>query len=337
MKICGIIAEYNPFHKGHAYQLQYVREHFDCIVVILSGYFSQRGLPSLLSKKDKTELALKYGADLVLELPVCFASQSANQFARYAIESLSCIPIHSLCFGSETNDLYFLKQAIIQLNNQEKNPATSLQKNTPLKLGSNDILACQYIQYCEKYDIHPFPIQRIQTFKSATQTRYDFKNGKEQFLDSYFLKEQYWESYYPYLRTFLCMSSSQSLSRFFLVNEGIENRLKKCAAQYTEWKDFLEHSISKTYTRARIQRTCLMILLQITKQDMETLPSFFGLKVLGMNQKGKSLLKYAKYPVYTKYKDLPDVLKNIEIKSLQLYNSVLEHPIKESSVIYHDI
>ena len=84
MKTCGIIAEYNPFHAGHIHQLKQIRNQFDAIVVITSGYFSQRGLPSLLSPYDKTRLALEYGADLVCLLPVQYTCQSAEYFVKYA-------------------------------------------------------------------------------------------------------------------------------------------------------------------------------------------------------------------------------------------------------------
>lgn len=95
MKTCGIIAEYNPFHKGHIYHIQKSKEitQCDCLIVIVSSFYSQRGLPSFLSRHDKTKLALKYGANLVLELPACFACQSADYFARYAIQSLSVLDL----------------------------------------------------------------------------------------------------------------------------------------------------------------------------------------------------------------------------------------------------
>ena len=72
MKTAGIIAEYNPFHTGHEYQIQYVRKELgaDYIIVAMSGDFVQRGTPALLSKYTRTKMALLGGADLILELPV---------------------------------------------------------------------------------------------------------------------------------------------------------------------------------------------------------------------------------------------------------------------------
>ena len=79
MRIVGIIAEYNPFHQGHAYQIKKIREltQADFILVSMSGNFVQRGAPAIMPKHLRAKVALKSGASLVLELPVCFATGSA--------------------------------------------------------------------------------------------------------------------------------------------------------------------------------------------------------------------------------------------------------------------
>lgn len=106
-RITGIVAEYNPFHKGHAYHLKKAREltGADYLVVIMSGDFVQRGAPALFDKYLRTEMALLGGADLVLELPAANACASAESFAWGAVsilEQLGCV--NALCFGSETGD-----------------------------------------------------------------------------------------------------------------------------------------------------------------------------------------------------------------------------------------
>lgn len=74
MKTTAVIAEYNPFHNGHFYQLNKIKETADSdfIIVIMSGEFTQRGLPAICDKKIRTRIALEHGADLVIELPVIF-------------------------------------------------------------------------------------------------------------------------------------------------------------------------------------------------------------------------------------------------------------------------
>ena len=104
MKTAGIIVEYNPFHNGHLYHLQRAREiaGADYIVAVMSGDFVQRGEPSLLDKYVRARMALLCGADLVLELPVPFATGSAGDFAAGAVSLLDKLGVvDALCFGSE--------------------------------------------------------------------------------------------------------------------------------------------------------------------------------------------------------------------------------------------
>ena len=124
MKTIGIIAEYNPFHNGHIYHLKKIKELFpdSRLVLVLSGNFTQRGLPSIINKWDKTKIALQYGIDLVIELPYPFATQSADIFAKGAIEILNEINCDYLVFGSESNNIEELKElANIQIKNPELN------------------------------------------------------------------------------------------------------------------------------------------------------------------------------------------------------------------------
>ncbi len=108
MKTVGIIAEYNPFHRGHAFHLEQAKKltGADYAVIVMSGSFVQRGFPALADKYARARMALAAGADLVLELPTPYAVGSAEDFARGAVsvlESLGCID--ALCFGSECGDL----------------------------------------------------------------------------------------------------------------------------------------------------------------------------------------------------------------------------------------
>lgn len=107
MKTVGIIAEYNPFHNGHAYQIKRAKElaGADFAVIVMSPDFVQRGEPALLDKYSRTRMALLGGADLVIELPVCYATGSAEYFAEGStalLEQLGCVDV--LSFGCETAD-----------------------------------------------------------------------------------------------------------------------------------------------------------------------------------------------------------------------------------------
>lgn len=115
MKHIGIIAEYNPFHNGHQYQLQKAKELFPDkkIIVIMSGDFVQRGEPAIFNKYLRTKCALSSGADIILELPPLFSTASAEHFASSAILALAATGVvDTLCFGAEYDDMdIFLKIA----------------------------------------------------------------------------------------------------------------------------------------------------------------------------------------------------------------------------------
>ncbi len=111
MKSVGIIAEYNPFHNGHKYQIDTLRgQGADTIAVVMSGCFVQRGAPAWTDKYLRTRMALACGADLVFELPTVFALSSAPHFAMGGVSSLSALGVDSICFGSECGTIEPLEQ-----------------------------------------------------------------------------------------------------------------------------------------------------------------------------------------------------------------------------------
>lgn len=104
MKVVGIVAEYNPFHKGHAYHIKKAKEvtGSDYCIVVMSGDYTQRGVPAMIDKHSRAKMALLNGADLVIELPVRFATASAEGFAQSAISLLNATGVVTdVCFGSE--------------------------------------------------------------------------------------------------------------------------------------------------------------------------------------------------------------------------------------------
>ncbi len=115
MAIAGVIAEYNPFHRGHAWQLRTIRNQLNAaaVVVVMSGSFTQRGGPAVTDKWSRAKAALENGADLVLELPVPYAVASAQYFAAAGVALLSaCGIVTHLCFGTESPSLAPLQQAL---------------------------------------------------------------------------------------------------------------------------------------------------------------------------------------------------------------------------------
>ena len=111
MKICGIIAEYNPFHNGHLYHINQVRKLADAVIIIMSGHVVQRGELAVYDKWTRAKAALSCGADLVIELPTVFSCSSAEKFSNaaiYILQQLNCIDM--INFGSESGNIDDLKK-----------------------------------------------------------------------------------------------------------------------------------------------------------------------------------------------------------------------------------
>lgn len=123
MKVTGIIAEYNPLHNGHSFQLKKAKEMTgaDYIIVVMSGDFTQRGTPALIDKYTRAKMALLNGADLVIELPLYYAAGSAEYFASGACAILDKLGVvDSLVFGSECGDIKILTDIADILVDKEK-------------------------------------------------------------------------------------------------------------------------------------------------------------------------------------------------------------------------
>ena len=111
MKTVGLIVEYNPLHNGHVYHFRQSKavSGADAVVAVMSGHFLQRGEPAVVNKWARTEMAIKMGADLVIELPVAFSAQPAEWFAYGAVSALDATGVvDSLCFGSESGNIEWM-------------------------------------------------------------------------------------------------------------------------------------------------------------------------------------------------------------------------------------
>ena len=144
MRVVGCIAEYNPFHNGHQYHIQKAKKvaNADYAIVVMSGNFVQRGAPAIMPKHLRAEAALKCGADLVIELPVSYATGTAEQFAYGAVsllEKLGCVD--AICFGSECGDINTLSNLASLLCVESKEYKDALQ--TCLRSGMSFPLARQ--------------------------------------------------------------------------------------------------------------------------------------------------------------------------------------------------
>ena len=210
MKTVGLITEYNPFHNGHAYHIEKAKilTGADRVIVIMSGDFVQRGAPAIMPKHLRAESALLSGASLIIELPVCFATGSAEYFAQGSISLLNQLGcIDSICFGSECGDLHLLKEIAQILADEPIEYQTALKqalkegasfpaarqealniysdKYSEILASPNNILGIEYLKALAKIrsKMEPFTIKRIGAgyhdmdidgqFSSATAIRSD--------------------------------------------------------------------------------------------------------------------------------------------------------------------
>ncbi len=135
MKVCGVIAEYDPFHRGHERHLKLAREKTgaDFILCVMSGFYTQRGMPALLPPDVRARMALLSGADVVLQLPTAFSLREGDWFARGGVEILEKLnAVDYLSFGCETEDVSLLQKAAELMENRpekmEKALLTGLEK-----------------------------------------------------------------------------------------------------------------------------------------------------------------------------------------------------------------
>ena len=182
-KTVGIVAEYNPFHKGHAYQIDCLKDMgFDRIAVAMSGSCVQRGEIALLDKFCRAGMAVDCGASLVCELPYPYSCFSAEGFAKSGVHILKNIGVDALCFGSESADISLLCSIADYLlsGEYEANLKKHLAENMPFAAArekaitekfalsrevitaSNDILALEYIKECKRtgWNVEFVPVKR---------------------------------------------------------------------------------------------------------------------------------------------------------------------------------
>jgi predicted nucleotidyltransferase len=357
MKITGIVTEYNPFHNGHQYHIEQTRllTQPDVLVAVMSGHFVQRGEPSICDKWKRTEIALNHGVDLVIELPVAFATQSAKTFAYKSVEILALAQVSDLVFGSESNDLETIKE-ISELNinidglKESMRTGNSYPKAIGLLSGAydpNDILGIGYCRAASQFNITPHTIQRTNSYHStdidhpiasATAIRKALKNNQTiaHMTPMHFLQQQSvypdWQLYYPLLKHLLNTLPKTILQEVFLVSEGIESHMVKQAMICDNAHEFIDACVNRRYSKARIQRTMVHMLLHHTKKNIRELPPIDTLRVLGFNQRGLLALqmyKQKEIKVASRFNQIPLPYRHMEHKATQVYASVFDTKEKD--------
>lgn len=298
----GIIAEYNPFHNGHIYQINEIKKRWpqSQIIVILSGKYVQRGELAIAPFEVRKNIALQNNVDEVYELPFEFATQAAHIFAQGAIKELSKHNIDYLVFGSETNDIdnFYLVAKTIKDNNdlyyqkikKAMKTGISFPKANQIVLEEligksftlpNDILGLEYVKAIvnNNYSIKAFCIKRTNDFHSmipsnniasATYIRkliFDNNLEYKQFTPMIFDKvPDRIENYYSNFQDIVKNTPNEELKKIKLISEGMENLFKK-HIDASSYDEFVNRVNSKRYTSSRIKRAMLYILLNIKQEN----------------------------------------------------------------------
>ena len=365
MKSVGIICEYNPFHNGHLKHLEKVKELFPehIVVLVMSGHFTERGDASIISKWDKTEIALKAGIDLVIELPYFFASQSSDIFARGSIQILDYLGVDAVVFGSESDNINTLVEIAKTCTNNKKydklvksylqdgiNYPTALSKAMYDLTGKkiikpNDILGLSYIKEIIRIDskIKPVTIKREDNFNdpylyeditSSTSIREHLKNGEKittqvpDFVKPYLDKKLHFIDDYFQLLKYKILTSNKNLSDYQTVDEGIENRIMKFIVNSNSYNEFILKIKTKRYTYNKLNRMFTHILCNFTKEKASEFSDVEYIRVLGFNSKGRSYLNQIKkeitIPLITNFSSIENEMLNLEWIATCVYASILD-------------
>lgn len=360
MEKIGIICEYNPFHNGHIYHLEKIKELYpdSLIVLVMSSSFTQRGEISILNKWEKTEIALTYGIDLVIELPFEFATQGADLFAKGAISLLNLLQVEKIIFGSESNNpSELIELAKIQLYHKDydtlvkKHLKTKENYPTAMALAihditektislPNDILGLSYTKEIirQNANIEIITIQRTNNYHntelnhsivSASAIR---KNLKDENIEKYippltyqYLKEKQENNNYFSMLKFKIISEGEEISKYQTVDEGIHNRILKYIEDCSTLEELTEKIKSKRYTYNKLNRMFTHILCGFTKEEAKNIKINY-IRVLGFNPKGINHLNKIKkeitVPIITNLKKKYEPLLKREIKIDKIYNLI---------------
>lgn len=315
MKRIGLVAEYNPFHAGHAYQLSEIKAAHPgaSLIVAMSGNVVQRGEFALLDKWQRAQLAVQAGADLVFELPLLASLQSADYFAKWSVDCLTRLGIDGLAFGTETataRDIIqmagwidkhqtaldqavqrhmgqglsypaSMEAALTELD-QKSGPSQALIQDIRL---ANNLLGLKYYQVSKDlgHKIQLIPIKRRMDLASGCQIRDRLAQGQDVShwvppATSRLLAQaefSFWPAYYNFLKLQIISKNRQDLGQIQGVREGIENLIIDQGLETADFETFVDRLTSRRWTRSAIQRILLAILLNISQADWQAYQETF--------------------------------------------------------------
>ncbi|MGN1259227.1 MAG: nucleotidyltransferase family protein [Christensenellales bacterium] len=328
MKFTAIICEFNPLTLGHIHLIKKAKELTgEPILCLMSGNFVQRGEPAILNKNLRAKHAILAGADIVIELPVCYSLSSAPDFAFGAINILNKLgSINHLIFGSECGDVEALKteaerqlceneNELIKLNLKAGKSFASSAITNPMFSLPNNILAIEYLKQIilTKSKIIPITIYRENNYNndslttklpSASAIRKQVKDNNFNLINiapEFIINDLRNHSITNYnnLLTIVNYSIlSHSTNEIGMINgvkEGLEYRIKKCFNTNMSFYEKINNINTKRYQSSLINRILLSCALEITKEKINQIKHTKPyIKVLAISEEQKCLLSYLK-------------------------------------------
>ena len=346
MSIVGIIAEFNPLHKGHEYLINEAKK-LGAVACVISGNFVQRGDTAIIEKRIRAQAALACGADIILELPVLWSMSTAQNFALGGMSALKNIGCDTIIFGSECGNIETLIKAANILSSpsfsqllKEKirtgitfaaarqAAAEELNLESGILSGANNNLAIEYILAAKhlNYNVNFKTVTRIGAMHDSLE--------ENEFVSASLLREKLKVQDYDFCRKYipqdilnlfppqsisniknievavlsvLRTKSKAELSLLPDLSEGVENKLFNSIKIATSLEELYNEIKVKRYTLARIRRLVLSAFIGIEKDFfMKPLPY---VRVLGFNKEGEQLLRNISSPFVPMVTKATDILK----------------------------
>lgn len=329
MKSVALVTEYNPFHNGHLYHANQSKSitGADINIAIMSGQFVMRGAPAFYNKFLRTRMALQ-AVDIVVELPAFAAISAGQYFAESAVKVAQYLNVDHLSFGSESGNITEFQQVAQLLTQLEHSPAftqkvkegksypriiSELTNDHTILKSPNNTLGVSYVRAIQEFAPHiqPWTISRHQTthhernitnatFASGTSIRSALQDNDLSWMsvvpndiqELYTTPHLTVEQCFPFLKYAIITHSTEELQDIHLMNEGLEQRIKKHIAHASSFADLMQRLKTKRYTYTHLQRVLMNILLQFNQVDKPQ--NIEAVHILGMSQNGQQYLKQLK-------------------------------------------
>lgn len=322
-KTAAIICEYNPYHGGHKYQTEKLRqEGYENIIAVMSGSVVQRGEIACADKFTRARAAVDCGADVVVELPCPYSCSSAEYFAYGGVFVANALRADVLSFGSECGDIDILKRHAEQRKVAAPGEGAAMAELCGTEFSSNDILGIEYLRAIKKLNSHLVPLthQRIGgayrsddinvEHPSASAIRRLLSNGDhdaierimpppayEAFKDSFECANMKRRDLilFSMLTAKFMFTDEGELSKAAFLSGGLAGRMKKAAETAVDLDDFYAKCATKVYTDGRIRRAAICGLCKIDAASLKTPPEY--LTLLAASKRGRKYLSENKFDI----------------------------------------